>query len=139
MVPKMANALSRLGTTKSWIVHGDDGLDEISLSGPTFVAEVSSGKVLEFLVTPEDFSMSRGGLDGIRVTNSEESARIVRSVLSGENSDVPRSIVLMNAAAAVYLGGGAKSVGDAVGPVSESVANGKAMAKLDQLAEAVRK
>ena len=140
MVPKMANALARLGTTKSWIVHGDDGLDEISLSGPTFVAEVNNGKVREFLLTPEEFSMSRQDLNEIRVTNSEESARMIRNVLSGDAARTAAgSVVLMNAAAAVYLAGGANAVGEAIGHVSESIVSGKAMTKLDQLAEAVKK
>ena len=140
MVPKMAHALARLGTKKAWIVHGDDGLDEISLSGPTFVAEVNNGKLREFLLTPEEFSMSRQDTNGIRVTNSEESARIIRSVLSGDAARTAAgSVVLMNAAAAVYLGGGANSVSEAVALVSESILDGKAMAKLDELAEAVRR
>lgn len=140
MVSKMAHALARLGTTKSWIVHGDDGLDEISLSGPTFVAEVEHGKVSEFLLTPEEFSMSRQNLNGSRVTNSEESARIIRRVLSAEGARTgAEAVVAMNAAASVYLAGGSDSLGTALTAVNESIRGGRALSKLNELAEAVKK
>ena len=137
MVPKMANALSRLGTTRSWIVHGHDGLDEISLAGPTFVAEVNNGSVKEFGISPAEFSLTSGHLTGVRVTNADESAQIIRQVLSGNNDrEAARSIVLINAAAAYYLGSGAESLEDAVPVVSESIHSGKALKKLNDLAEA---
>jgi anthranilate phosphoribosyltransferase len=134
-VPKMANALLRLGTKKSWIVHGSDGLDEITLSGPTFVAEIEDGNIREFEIAPEDFGIDPQPIDAIRATTSEASAAIIHEVLANRRSGSPEEgVVLMNAAAAIGLNGG----GD-LSVAVESIRSGSAIKKLEQLAEAVRR
>lgn len=139
LVPKMANALARLGTKKSWIVHGNDGLDEISLSGPTLVAEVEETAVRTFEITPEDFGIEPASLDKFRASNAEESASVIRRVLGGQLSESPaEKVVLMQAMAALYIAGKAKGLIDAGRLASNSIKNGRASEKLNALADAVR-
>jgi anthranilate phosphoribosyltransferase len=140
MVPKMADALARLGTTKSWVVHGSEGLDEISLSGSTFVAEVESGSVRTFDVLPDDFSIERQRLNGIRAETPEQSAGIIREVLAGSRTgDAAESVVVVNAAAALLLVGDASDLIDGVRIAQRSVGEGHAARKLEELGQAVRK
>lgn len=137
LVPKMANALARLGTNKSWVVHGQNGLDEISISGITEVAEIGNGKVNYFQISPRDCGLSDASINEIRTGSAADSAALIRSVLSGEFSEsVAESIVLVNAMAAFYLTGRAESIGDGLGFAMDSVRNGLAKKKLDQLREA---
>jgi anthranilate phosphoribosyltransferase len=141
LVPKMANALSRLGTKKSWIVHGSDGLDEITIGAPTFVAEVKNGKVDEFELTPGDFFMPPDQTPTrLHISGAAESAEVIRGVLSTDlTSQSAENLVLMNAAAAIYLGGGASSFKDGLHAAGQSIYSGKAMAILGELAEATNK
>ncbi len=140
LVPKMANALARLGTKKSWIVNGNDGLDEISLRGPTLVAEVDNESVRIFEVSPRDFAFEPASLDEFRVRNSSESAAIIRNIFERKlNESAAESVVLMNAMAAIYLTGYAESVSAAHGFAFDSIKNGHALKKLNSLADAVRK
>ena len=137
LLSKMAGALARLGTKKSWIVHGEDGSDEISVSGPTFVAEVENGKIREFEVVPEDFCISPTSANRIRVKTPEESALIVREVLEFKRKEATEeSLVLVNAAAAFYLANGT-TLSDGFASGVDTIRNGNAARKLDDLASAV--
>lgn len=139
MVPKIADALARLGTKKSWIVHGRDGLDEISLSGPTMVAEIENGSVKTFEIEPGHCYMDFASLDSIRVGSASESARLIRNVLDGkERGTVAERIVVLNAAAAFYLAGHGEDLSAGSSLAVDSIKNGHAMRKLNQLAEAVK-
>jgi anthranilate phosphoribosyltransferase len=139
MVPKMSNALARLGTNRSWVVHGGDGLDEISLSGSTLVGEVIAGSVTSFEVSPADFSLPYRPVEADRAHTPAQSAELIRSILSGnERETQPERLVLMNAAAAIYVAGRAESLADGYGMAKVSVHEGHAMKSLQQLAEAVR-
>src|SRR5213078_195809 len=104
LVEKVAEALSMLGTHRAFVVHGLDGLDEITITGPTRIAEVREGSVRTFEVTPEEFRLSRAPLEAITGGDAAENAAIVRKVLSGEKSP-RRDVVLMNAAAALVAAG----------------------------------
>ena len=138
LVPKMASALARLGTKKSWVVHGQDGLDEISISGPTTVAEVEGESVRSFTISPRDCYQDVRDLDEIRTRSSEESAELIRKLLAnGSQASAAESIVVMNAMAAIYIAGYAEDLGAAHGVAVDSIKNGSAAKKLDQLAEAV--
>ncbi len=136
MLLKMANALARLGTRRSWLVHAEDGLDEISLSGRTFVAEVTDEGVNEFSIEPADVGMQRSPIEHFRVSNAVDSAKLVAQILSGDNAgrDVEQ-IVLINAAAALYLTNGVGKLADGVARAKESINVGNAMKKLEQLRE----
>jgi anthranilate phosphoribosyltransferase len=136
MVPKMANALARLGTRKSWIVHGLDGLDEISLTDATLVAEVENGGVKTFEVQPENFGFDRQNLDDLRVGSADESANLIRDVLEGKRKgDACEALVIVNAMAAFYLANHCENIEHARGPIAEAIHNGDALSKLNQLAE----
>jgi anthranilate phosphoribosyltransferase len=132
----MANALARLGTTRSWIVHGSDGLDEISMSGSTFVAEVNLDSVRTFEVDPGDFGFSPKPSDGIRAASAGDSAEMIRGVLDGRAADQPAErIVAMNAAAALVVSGRCDGMDNAAQMAIESIRSGRASAKLSELTE----
>jgi anthranilate phosphoribosyltransferase len=135
MVPKMANALARLGTKKSWVVHGFDGLDEISLSGPTFVADVVGESVDTFEIVPEDFGLSRERRESMpRSSDPVSSASLILGVLNNECEESRVSeLVEINAAASILLARpdlSRKSVGELA---SETIRNGSALVKLEDL------
>src|SRR5882672_1485507 len=110
LVEVLANVLAALGTERAWVVHGEDGLDEITLAGKTFVAEAHHGEVKTFEITPEGFGLFRGVLDHLRGGDAKANARIIRDVLSGERHDEARALVVANAAAALFVGGRAQAL-----------------------------
>jgi anthranilate phosphoribosyltransferase len=135
LVEKLAEALSMLGTHRAFVVHGLDGLDEITITGPTRVAEVRDGQVRTYEITPEEFGMPRAPLeDLVGGTDAAENAAIVRNVLSGEKS-AKRDVVLMNAAAAIVAAGKTTHFADAARVAAESIDSGAATKKLEALIE----
>ena len=125
----LARALAELGTLRAYVVHGDDGLDEISNTGPSHISEVREGVVRSSTVRPEDFGLPRSSLQDLRGGDREENAEIVRHVLAAE-AGPRRDIVLMNAAAALVVGGKAHDFKEGVAVAAESVDSGAAAAKL---------
>src|SRR6266566_6004604 len=93
LLEPMAQTLSLLGTERAWIVHGDDGLDEVTLADKTFVAEASGGAVRTFDIEPKDFGVERAALEGLSGGDAEANAAIIRSVLSGARRDTARLLV----------------------------------------------
>lgn len=140
LVPKIANALARLGTRKSWVVHGNDGLDEISISQSTLVAEVQNNKVSIFKIEPEDLYSRRFDVIEIKAGSAKESAAIVRGVLHGDcQNSGTESITLINATAALHLSmdsAGIDGFQAAHELAVESIRGGRALEKLRMLAEA---
>ncbi len=135
LVEKTAHVLARLGTVKSWVVHGSDGLDEITLSGNTSVAEVSGDKVKMFEISPADFGLENAAFSFSRCSPTE-SAKIISDILNGNPVDEnARHIVLMNAAAAIYIAGRANNLRNAFSIAKESLQSGKAWRKLESLKE----
>ena len=140
MVPTIAGALARLGTKKSWIVHGNGGLDELSLSGSSIVAEVENGAIREFEVSPADFGLAASSVDGYRCDSAEASCAVISEIFRGEGNNNPaHSIVSMNAAAALFVSGVANDVAIGARMASESISEGRALSKLNALAERTRK
>jgi anthranilate phosphoribosyltransferase len=138
VVDVMAATLAELGTQRALVVHGADGLDEISLSGETFVAEIHNGKVRRFIVTPEDFSVPRSPIETLRgATESEnpaaENATFIRNVLDNEPGP-RRDVARINAAAALVVAGLAKNFRDGAQLAGHSIASGAAKEKLAALA-----
>ena len=125
----LARVLAELGTLRAYVVHGDDGLDEISNTGPSHISEVREGVVRSSTVRPEDFGLPRSSLQDLRGGDREENAAIVRHVLAAE-AGPRRDIVLMNAAAALVVGGKAHDFKEGVALAAESVDSGAAAAKL---------
>ena len=135
LVEKLATTLSLLGTERAWVVHGDDGLDEITLSGKTFVAEADRGVVRTFEVGPADFGFLTSSFDDLRGGDAEANGAIIRGVLSGTRRDEARHLVLINAAAALYVAGVAPDLHESVRAAERSIDSGAALNKLEKLAE----
>jgi len=132
----LAHALVALGTEHAWVVHGSDGLDEVTLAGETFVAEARSGEVKTFEITAEDFGLERASLSHLRGGDAEANARMILSVLKGERRDEARDLVVVNAAAALFVGGASADLHSAARLAEKSIDSGAAMEKLEQLVEA---
>ena len=136
LIDPMAHALVALGTEHAWVVHGADGLDEVTLNGTTFVAEAKKGEVKQFEIAPEDFGLERAELSHLRGGDPDANAETIRAVLAGERRDEARDIVIANAAAALFVGGAANDLRAAAQRARESINSGSALAKLAQLVEA---
>ncbi len=136
LVELLGKVQAALGTERAWVVHGEDGLDEVTLNGKTQVTEASNGNTRSFVIQPEDFGIGRGLLDRVRGGDARDNARIVREVLAGERKDEARSIVLINAAAALYVGGVVDDLKVAARLAAKSIDSGAAQEKLDQLIRA---
>jgi anthranilate phosphoribosyltransferase len=132
LVEKLAEALSMLGLHRALVVHGLDGLDEITITGPTRVAEVREGSVRTYEVTPEEFGMKRATLEDISGGDTAANAAIIRGILGGRKSP-HRDVVLLNSAAALVAAGRAGHLGDALPVATESIDSGAAAAKLEKL------
>jgi anthranilate phosphoribosyltransferase len=136
LLKKTANVLARLGTKKSWIVHGGDGLDEITLGGKTFVAEISGGAVQTFTISPADFGLEGVAAMSFPKCSPSESAQLISDILKNESNDEKaRNIILINAAAAIFVAGKAPDLRAAFETAKESLTNGKALEKLRKLIE----
>ncbi len=132
LVEKLAEALSMLGLRRALVVHGNDGLDEITISTETRVAEVRDGRVWSYEVTPEEFGLRRAPLEEIAGGDAAENAALIRGVLGGEKS-ARRDVVLLNAAAALVAAGRADAVAAAMPLAANSIDSGAARRKLEAL------
>ena len=133
LVEKLAEALSMLGLHRALVVHGLDGLDEITITGPTRIAEAREGSVRSYEVEPEEFGMARATLQEISGGDATENAAIIRAILSGEKSP-RRDVVLLNAAAALVAAGRADHLAAALPLAAQSIDSGAAAEKLAALA-----
>jgi anthranilate phosphoribosyltransferase len=134
LVDKLAEALSMLGLHRAMVVHGMDGLDEVTITGPTRIAEVRAGKVNTYEVTPEEFGMKRASLSDISGGNARENADIIREILDGRKS-ARRDVVLLNAAAALVVAGRAEHLTVGVSLAAKSIDSGDAKRKLAALVQ----
>lgn len=136
LVAPIAKTLHALGAKRAWVVHGLDGLDEITVSGETAVAEITPEYLKFFEISPEDFGFEEvSDLENLRGGNAEQNAQIIKDILENKRTDAARLLVLMNAAAAIYVGGKAKSLAEAARLAKESLESGKALEKLESLIE----
>jgi anthranilate phosphoribosyltransferase len=134
LVDKLAEALSMLGLRRALVVHGNDGLDEITISTTTRIAELRDGQVRTYEVDPEEFGLQRAPLNTIAGGDAATNAVIVRKILRGEKS-ARRDVVLLNAAAALVASGRADSLQHALPAAVEAIDSGAALAKLEALAK----
>jgi anthranilate phosphoribosyltransferase len=132
LVEKLAEALSMLGLRRALVVHGSDGLDEITITAATRIAEVRDGQVHSYEVTPEEFGLQRATLDEISGGDAAHNATLIREIMAGEKS-ARRDIVLLNAAAALVAAGRADHLRDAVPLAAKAIDSGAAFAKLQAL------
>jgi anthranilate synthase component I len=139
LLERVASALARLGIEKAWVVHGADGLDEITIADKTYVAACSSaGDVETFTVSPEDFGLERQHLDGFRGKEPQENAQLIRAILQGvktKTTNAARDLVIINAAAALHLAGVASDLRYAASLARESIDSGRAASKLEALVQ----
>ena len=141
LLERVASALGILGAKKAWVVHGADGLDEITLTGDTFVAACSAGSdgvrgVETFTVRPQDFGLECRSLDGLRGGGPPENAQLIRAILHGDRNghlSAARDLVIINAAAALHLAGVAPDLRRAAILARDSIDSGSAASKLDAL------
>ncbi len=135
LTAKLAHVLQQLGSRHVLVVHGSDGMDEISISAPTFIAELKDGKISEYTVTPEEFGLKSAPVNAIQVSDADTAMAMLVSVLDNQ-AGAARDIVLLNAGAAIYVGGLADSLAHGVKKAAETISSGAAKHKLAQLIEA---
>lgn len=133
LVDTLAGALALLGMQRALVVHGADGLDEITITGPTRVAEVREGQVRTYEVTPEEFGMNRAELEEIAGGDAAANAAIVRDILRGEKS-ARRDVVVLNAAATLVAAAQVDTIGEGIPLAAQSLDSGAAARKLEALA-----
>ena len=135
---KMAMVLLRLGCQHALVVHGEDGLDEISIAAPSQIWELKDGNIYNFTVTPEDLGLSRASASDVQGQSIEDNLAAMNGVLSGEKGPA-RDIVLLNASAALAAGNAVDNLKQGIMAASESIDSGKAMSRLRALAELSQK
>ena len=134
LVEPLAKVMARLGVKRGMVVHGLDGLDELSISAPTSVCEFTDGWYRSYTVAPEDFNLTRGTKADVIGGTAEDNARITREVLGGGVKGPRRDIVLLNAGAGLYVGGKAESIAAGVQLAAELIDSGAAAKTLEAMA-----
>jgi len=133
MCERLALVLLRLGSTHALVVHGEDQMDELTLSGLTHVWDVDGGTIREYTVKPEDVGLRRAGLDAIKGGDVQQNRFLLEKVLAGESGPI-RDVVLLNAAAALVAADKVTEFGDGIALAAEAVDTGRAEQKLRELA-----
>lgn len=133
----MAMVLKNIGSRKAYVVHGLDKLDEISISAPTQISEVSNGSVRTYTIQPEDYGLQRANLSDIKGGNSSDNAEIIKSILNGKTGP-QRDIVLLNSGFALSASGIASDPEEGIKLAAQSIDSGKALGKLEELIEFTR-
>ena len=128
----MAGALARLGSENALIVSAEDGLDELSVSSPTRVVELRAGRIESFTLSPEEAGLDRESADSLAQGDPAENAAVARAVLTGAAEGVERSLVLLNAGAALYVGGSAGSIEEGVRQAGDAIDSGAAAELLER-------
>ena len=138
-VRPVAEALRDLGAEQALVVHGTDGMDEITVTQKTLVAEVGDGGMEEYEISPEDFGLGLHAPDGLLGGDAHLNARILRDVLSGAQTGAARDVVLLNAGAAIYVSGKAKTIERGVLLAEESISSGAALGALEDFVHTTRR
>lgn len=138
LLEPLARVLVALGTQHAWVVHGEDGLDEITTAGATMIAEARDNCVRTFTITPPDFDLTRNShLEELRGGNARLNAELIREVFRSEDGSprisAARDLIIANAAAAIFVGGLEKDCRSAAGRAAESIRSGAALEKLEAL------
>ncbi len=133
-VEPLAAVLRNLGSKRAWVVHGSDGLDEITTTGETFVASLHDGEIKSFVIRPEDHGLARATPEQLKGADAASNARALRAVLDGEKNAF-RDVALLNAAAGLVVGGIAQDLGDGIAKAAAAVDSGEAKRRLDRLVD----
>lgn len=139
LVEPMAQAIALLETRRTWVVHGSDGSDRLSLTGETIVAEVIGSKIRKFKIAPKEFGLRQGKAENMRAETAEESAEIIKDVLSGNRRDEARSLLVINSAAEILIGGLAGNPMQAARLAEQSIYSNSAQVKLERLVQTTNK
>jgi anthranilate phosphoribosyltransferase len=131
-VEPIAHVLENLGAERAYVVHGSDGLDEITTAGPTAVASLEDGAVRSFEISPEEVGLKRAPVEALRGGDAEENAAALRAVLEGKDGAY-REVAVFNAAAALVVAGRAKTLKDGVALAVKSIDSGEAEGRLRRL------
>jgi anthranilate phosphoribosyltransferase len=132
LLEPMDSVLKQLGSNPVMVMHADDGMDEISISSPTRVAELKQGEITSYTISPADFDMDLASLDELRVDSAEQSLAVIRGVLA-DNPGPAHDIVCLNAGAAIYVAGCADSLAAGVEAARVAISSGKAAEVLQNL------
>ena len=138
LVPMLAKVLRNLGCRRAFVVHGMDTLDEVTITGKTYVAELKNKKIRTFFVEPKDFGLKRSSLDNIKGGSAKQNSKIVLDVLGGKKGP-KRDVTLMNASAALVVSGKAKDFRSGVRMAALAIDSGSALEALNQLKELTNK
>lgn len=133
-VQPLAEVMGKVGADKVWVVHGSDGLDEITTTGPTYVSEMERGALRHFEITPEDADLPRARMEDLKGDEPTANAVALRAVLNGAPGAF-RDIVLLNSAAALVIAGKAKDLREGAAQAAQAIDSGKARAALARLIE----
>ena len=128
----MAETLKELGSTHIWVMHGSDGLDELTTTGPSKVVEMKNGEFSEFDITPEEFGHKKVSLDDLKGGTPEENAKALMALLNGEKGPY-RDVTLLNAGAAIMIGGKCATVAEGIKLAEQSIDSGKALTSFETL------
>ncbi len=131
-IEPMAQTLANLGSERAWVVHGSDGMDELTLTGPSYVASLENGAIKTFETTPEEAGLSRCRAEDLKGGDGAANALSIRALFAGQRGPL-RDVVLYNAAAALLVAGKARDLKDGVALASQSIDQGRATAALDKL------
>ncbi len=132
LMRKLVDVMRELGAHQVMVVHGDDGLDEITITGKTRVCELIDGQVYEYVISPEDFKMKSSPISSVQSSSCEENVRYTMNVLNGEESPAT-DIVMLNAGAAIKVSGKVASLAEGIELARESIISGAAKRKLENL------
>jgi anthranilate phosphoribosyltransferase len=130
LVVTQAKVLQLMGAEHALVVHGKDGLDEITLSGPTMVAELRNGQISQYEITPSDFGITNDSMESLKVADAQESKTIILNIMNNQAGPA-RDIVCLNAGATLYAANVAKSISEGVQLAGNTIASGKAKQKLE--------
>ena len=138
LVEKLAEVLANLGVTRGMSVCGSDGLDEITVTGPTYCCEIKDGELTSYEITPEQFGLSTYPLAELVGGTPEENAQITKDILSGTLKGAKRDVVLMNAGIGIYLGSENLTMEEGIKKAEELINSGKAYEKMEEFVKATQ-
>ena len=132
----IAGTMANLDVKRGFVVSGEDNMDEFTLTGPSTVSEIKDGKVETYEITPEQFGLKRCKIEDLQGGDGTVNAQITKDILSGKERGAKREIVLLNAGAALYIGGKAESIEEGIRIARETIDSGKAMETLEAMVKA---
>ncbi|MGE4584421.1 MAG: anthranilate phosphoribosyltransferase [Sphaerochaeta sp.] len=131
LVTPLAQVMANLGVQRGMVVHGEDGMDEITLTAPTFVCEVRDGKFFEYTITPEQFGFARCNKEDLLGFDAQENARITRSILDGTLVGPKRDVVVFNSGCALYIAGKAPTIAEGIAMADQAISGKAALHQLE--------